>query len=219
MDSENSTVSVTSSVTRLRNASFVVVPHAQFLSAYPSSLFTLYENCEVIALSSACDRALLEPLLPDVHRLHSAWLFAECPAVDVVKEVLAEKVLAEKEVLAEKVLAEKVLAEKVLAEKVLAEKEVLAEKVLAEKVLAEKVLAEKVLAEKVLAEKVLAEKVLAEKVLAEKETLTQTKTITDVKNTRIIEGWKHHERIPIACEANTFVSMLLRVSARVLSKT
>ena len=172
MDSENSTVSVTSSVTRLRNASFVVVPHAQFLSAYPSSLFTLYENCEVIALSSACDRALLEPLLPDVHRLHSAWLFAECPAVDVVKEVLAEKVLAEK-----------------------------------------------VLAEKVLAEKVLAEKVLAEKVLAEKETLTQTKTITDVKNTRIIEGWKHHERIPIACEANTFVSMLLRVSARVLSKT
>ena len=174
MDSENSTVSVTSSVTRLRNASFVVVPHAQFLSAYPSSLFTLYENCEVIALSSACDRALLEPLLPDVHRLHSAWLFAECPAVDVVKEVLAEKVLAEKEVLAEKVLAEKVLAEK---------------------------------------------EVLAEKVLAEKETLTQTKTITDVKNTRIIEGWKHHERIPIACEANTFVSMLLRVSARVLSKT
>ena len=179
MDSENSTVSVTSSVTRLRNASFVVVPHAQFLSAYPSSLFTLYENCEVIALSSACDRALLESLLPDVHRLHSAWLFAECPAVDVVKEALAEK-----EVLAEKVLAEKVLAEKVLAEKVLAEKEV-----------------------------------LAEKVLAEKETLTQTKTITDVKNTRIIEGWKHHERIPIACEANTFVSMLLRVSARVLSKT
>lgn len=173
MDSENSTVSVTSSVTRLRNASFVVVPHAQFLSAYPSSLFTLYENCEVIALSSACDRALLEPLLPDVHRLHSAWLFAECPAVDVVKEALAEKVLAEK-----------VLAEEVLAEKVLAEKEV-----------------------------------LAEKVLAEKETLTQTKTITDVKNTRIIEGWKHHERIPIACEANTFVSMLLRVSARVLSKT
>ena len=212
MDSENSTVSVTSSVTRLRNASFVVVPHAQFLSAYPSSLFTLYENCEVIALSSACDRALLEPLLPDVHRLHSAWLFAECPAVDVVKEALAEKeVLAEK-VLAEKVLAEKeVLAEKVLAEKVLAEKEVLAEKVLAEKVLAEK----EVLAEKVLAEK----EVLAEKVLAEKETLTQTKTITDVKNTRIIEGWKHHERIPIACEANTFVSMLLRVSARVLSKT
>ena len=195
MDSENSTVSVTSSVTRLRNASFVVVPHAQFLSAYPSSLFTLYENCEVIALSSACDRALLESLLPDVHRLHSAWLFAECPAVDVVKEALAEK-----EVLAEKVLAEKVLAEKVLAEKVLAEKEVLAEKVLAEKVLAEK-------------------EVLAEKVLAEKETLTQTKTITDVKNTRIIEGWKHHERIPIACEANTFVSMLLRVSARVLSKT
>lgn len=173
MDSENSTVSVTSSVTRLRNASFVVVPHAQFLSAYPSSLLTLYENCEVIALSSACDRALLEPLLPDVHRLHSAWLFAECPAVDVVKEALAEKVLAEK-----------VLAEKVLAEKVLAEKEV-----------------------------------LAEKVLAEKETLTQTKTITDVKNTHIIEGWKHHERIPIACEANTFVSMLLRVSARVLSKT
>ena len=169
MDSENSTVSVTSSVTRLRNASFVVVPHAQFLSAYPSSLFTLYENCEVIALSSACDRALLEPLLPDVHRLHSAWLFAECPAVDVVKEALAEK---------------EVLAEKVLAEKVLAEKEV-----------------------------------LAEKVLAEKETLTQTKTITDVKNTHIIEGWKHHERIPIACEANTFVSMLLRVSARVLSKT
>ena len=168
MDSENSTVSVTSSVTRLRNASFVVVPHAQFLSAYPSSLFTLYENCEVIALSSACDRALLESLLPDVHRLHSAWLFAECPAVDVVKEALAEK---------------------------------------------------EVLAEKVLAEKVLAEKVLAEKVLAEKETLTQTKTITDVKNTRIIEGWKHHERIPIACEANTFVSMLLRVSARVLSKT
>ena len=163
MDSENSTVSVTSSVTRLRNASFVVVPHAQFLSAYPSSLFTLYENCEVIALSSACDRALLESLLPDVHRLHSAWLFAECPAVDVVKEALAEK--------------------------------------------------------EVLAEKVLAEKVLAEKVLAEKETLTQTKTITDVKNTRIIEGWKHHERIPIACEANTFVSMLLRVSARVLSKT
>ena len=212
MDSENSTVSVTSSVTRLRNASFVVVPHAQFLSAYPSSLFTLYENCEVIALSSACDRALLEPLLPDVHRLHSAWLFAECPAVDVVKEALAEKeVLAEK-VLAEKVLAEKeVLAEKVLAEKVLAEKEVLAEKVLAEKVLDEK----EVLAEKVLAEK----EVLAEKVLAEKETLTQTKTITDVKNTRIIEGWKHHERIPIACEANTFVSMLLRVSARVLSKT
>lgn len=153
MDSENSTVSVTSSVTRLRNASFVVVPHAQFLSAYPSSLFTLYENCEVIALSSACDRALLEPLLPDVHRLHSAWLFAECPAVDVVKEALAEK------------------------------------------------------------------EVLAEKVLAEKETLTQTKTITDVKNTHIIEGWKHHERIPIACEANTFVSMLLRVSARVLSKT
>ena len=153
MDSENSTVSVTSSVTRLRNASFVVVPHAQFLSAYPSSLFTLYENCEVIALSSACDRALLEPLLPDVHRLHSAWLFAECPAVDVVKEALAEK------------------------------------------------------------------EVLAEKVLAEKETLTQTKTITDVKNTRIIEGWKHHERIPIACEANTFVSMLLRVSVRVLSKT
>ena len=185
MDSENSTVSVTSSVTRLRNASFVVVPHAQFLSAYPSSLFTLYENCEVIALSSACDRALLESLLPDVHRLHSAWLFAECPAVDVVKEALAEK---------------EVLAEKVLAEKVLAEKEVLAEKVLAEKVLAEK-------------------EVLAEKVLAEKETLTQTKTITDVKNTRIIEGWKHHERIPIACEANTFVSMLLRVSARVLSKT
>ena len=179
MDSENSTVSVTSSVTRLRNASFVVVPHAQFLSAYPSSLFTLYENCEVIALSSACDRALLEPLLPDVHRLHSAWLFAECPAVDVVKEVLAEKVLAEKEVLAEKVLAEKVLAEKVLAEK----------------------------------------EVLAEKVLAEKETLTQTKTITDVKNTHIIEGWKHHERIPIACETNTFVPMLLRVSARVLSKT
>ena len=168
MDSENSTVSVTSSVTRLRNASFVVVPHAQFLSAYPSSLFTLYENCEVIALSSACDRALLEPLLPDVHRLHSAWLFAECPAVDVVKEVLAEKVLAEKEVLAEKVLAEKVLAEKVLAEK---------------------------------------------------ETLTQTKTITDVKNTHIIEGWKHHERIPIACETNTFVPMLLRVSARVLSET
>lgn len=157
MDSENSTVSVTSSVTRLRNASFVVVPHAQFLSAYPSSLFTLYENCEVIALSSACDRALLEPLLPDVHRLHSAWLFAECPAVDVVKEALAEKVLAEK--------------------------------------------------------------VLAEEVLTEKETLTQTKTITDVKNTHIIEGWKHHERIPIACEANTFVSMLLRVSARVLSKT
>ena len=152
MDSENSTVSVTSSVTRLRNASFVVVPHAQFLSAYPSSLFTLYENCEVIALSSACDRALLEPLLPDVHRLHSAWLFAECPAVDVVKEALAEKVLAEK-------------------------------------------------------------------VLAEKETLTQTKTITDVKNTHIIEGWKHHERIPIACETNTFVSMLLRVSARVLSET
>lgn len=164
MDSENSTVSVTSSVTRLRNASFVVVPHAQFLSAYPSSLLTLYENCEVIALSSACDRALLEPLLPDVHRLHSAWLFAECPAVDVVKEALAEK---------------EVLAEKVLAEKVLAEKEV----------------------------------------LAERETLTQTKTITDVKNTHIIEGWKHHERIPIACEANTFVSMLLRVSARVLSKT
>ena len=174
MDSENSTVSVTSSVTRLRNASFVVVPHAQFLSAYPSSLLTLYENCEVIALSSACDRALLEPLLPDVHRLHSAWLFAECPAVDVVKEALAEK----------EVLAEKVLAEKVLAEKVLAEKEV-----------------------------------LAEKVLAEKETLTQTKTITDVKNTRIIEGWKHHERIPIACEANTLVSMLLRVSARMLSET
>ena len=169
MDSENSTVSVTSSVTRLRNASFVVVPHAQFLSAYPSSLFTLYENCEVIALSSACERALLESLLPDVHRLHSAWLFAECPAVDVVKEALAEK---------------EVLAEKVLAEKVLAEKEV-----------------------------------LAEKVLAEKETLTQTKTITDVKDTRIIEGWKHHERIPIACEANTLVSMLLRVSARVLSKT
>ena len=169
MDSENSTVSVTSSVTRLRNASFVVVPHAQFLSAYPSSLFTLYENCEVIALSSACDRALLEPLLPDVHRLHSAWLFAECPAVDVVKEVLAEKVLAEKEVLTQK--------------------------------------------------KVLAEKVLAEKVLAEKETLTQTKTITDVKNTHIIEGWKHHERIPIACETNTFVPMLLRVSARVLSET
>ena len=169
MDSENSTVSVTSSVTRLRNASFVVVPHAQFLSAYPSSLLTLYENCEVIALSSACDRALLEPLLPDVHRLHSAWLFAECPAVDVVKEALAEK---------------EVLAEKVLAEKVLAEKEV-----------------------------------LAEKVLAEKETLTQTKTITDVKNTRIIEGWKHHERIPIACEANTLVSMLLRVSARMLSET
>ena len=164
MDSENSTVSVTSSVTRLRNASFVVVPHAQFLSAYPSSLLTLYENCEVIALSSACDRALLEPLLPDVHRLHSAWLFAECPAVDVVKEALAEK--------------------EVLAEKVLAEKEV-----------------------------------LAEKVLAEKETLTQTKTITDVKNTRIIEGWKHHERIPIACEANTLVSMLLRVSARMLSET
>lgn len=164
MDSENSTVSVTSSVTRLRNASFVVVPHAQFLSAYPSSLFTLYENCEVIALSSACDRALLEPLLPDVHRLHSAWLFAECPAVDVVKEVLAEKVLAEKEVLTQK-------------------------------------------------------KVLAEKVLAEKETLTQTKTITDVKNTHIIEGWKHHERIPIACETNTFVPMLLRVSARVLSET
>ena len=158
MDSENSTVSVTSSVTRLRNASFVVVPHAQFLSAYPSSLFTLYENCEVIALSSACERALLESLLPDVHRLHSAWLFAECPAVDVVKEALAEK-------------------------------------------------------------EVLAEKVLAEKVLAEKETLTQTKTITDVKDTRIIEGWKHHERIPIACEANTLVSMLLRVSARVLSKT
>ena len=153
MDSENSTVSVTSSVTRLRNASFVVVPHAQFLSAYPSSLFTLYENCEVIALSSACERALLESLLPDVHRLHSAWLFAECPAVDVVKEALAEK------------------------------------------------------------------EVLAEKVLAEKETLTQTKTITDVKDTRIIEGWKHHERIPIACEANTLVSMLLRVSARVLSKT
>lgn len=152
MDSENSTVSVTSSVTRLRNASFVVVPHAQFLSAYPSSLFTLYENCEVIALSSACDRALLEPLLPDVHRLHSAWLFAECPAVDVVKEALAEKVLAEK-------------------------------------------------------------------VLAEKETLTQTKTITDVKNTHIIEGWKHHERIPIACETNTFVPMLLQVSARVLSET
>ena len=174
MDSENSTVSVTSSVTRLRNASFVVVPHAQFLSAYPSSLFTLYENCEVIALSSACDRALLEPLLPDVHRLHSAWLFAECPAVDVVKEVLAEKVLAEK---------------------VLAEKEVLAEKVLAEKVLAEK------------------------EVLAERETLTQTKTITDVKDIRIIEGWKHHERIPIACEANTLVSMLLRVSARMLSET
>ena len=173
MDSENSTVSVTSSVTRLRNASFVVVPHAQFLSAYPSSLFTLYENCEVIALSSACDRALLESLLPDVHRLHSAWLFAECPAVDVVKEALAEK----------------------------------------------EVLAEKVLAEKVLAEKVLAEKVLAEEVLTEKETLTQTKTITDVKNTHIIEGWKHHERIPIACETNTFVSMLLRVSARVLSKT
>ena len=169
MDSENSTVSVTSSVTRLRNASFVVVPHAQFLSAYPSSLFTLYENCEVIALSSSCDRALLEPLLPDVHRLHSAWLFAECPAVDVVKEVLAEKVLAEK---------------------VLAEKEVLTQK-----------------------------KVLAEKVLAEKETLTQTKTITDVKDTRIIEGWKHHERIPIACEANTLVSMLLRVSARMLSET
>ena len=164
MDSENSTVSVTSSVTRLRNASFVVVPHAQFLSAYPSSLLTLYENCEVIALSSACDRALLEPLLPDVHRLHSAWLFAECPAVDVVKEALAEK---------------EVLAEKVLAEKVLAEKEV----------------------------------------LAERETLTQTKTITDVKNTRIIEGWKHHERIPIACEANTLVSMLLRVSARMLSET
>ena len=163
MDSENSTVSVTSSVTRLRNASFVVVPHAQFLSAYPSSLFTLYENCEVIALSSACDRALLESLLPDVHRLHSAWLFAECPAVDVVKEALAEK--------------------------------------------------------EVLAEKVLAEKVLAEEVLTEKETLTQTKTITDVKNTHIIEGWKHHERIPIACETNTFVSMLLRVSARVLSKT
>ena len=177
MDSENSTVSVTSSVTRLRNASFVVVPHAQFLSAYPSSLFTLYENCEVIALSSACDRALLEPLLPDVHRLHSAWLFVECPAVDVVKEALAEKVLAEK------------------------------------------VLAEKVLAEKVLAEKVLAEKVLAEEVLTEKETLTQTKTITDVKNTHIIEGWKHHERIPIACETNTFVPMLLRVSARVLSET
>lgn len=169
MDSENSTVSVTSSVTRLRNASFVVVPHAQFLSAYPSSLFTLYENCEVIALSSACDRALLEPLLPDVHRLHSAWLFAECPAVDVVKEVLAEKVLAEKEVLTQK--------------------------------------------------KVLAEKVLAEEVLTEKETLTQTKTITDVKNTHIIEGWKHHERIPIACETNTFVPMLLRVSARVLSET
>ena len=170
MDSENSTVSVTSSVTRLRNASFVVVPHAQFLSAYPSSLFTLYENCEVIALSSACDRALLESLLPDVHRLHSAWLFAECPAVDVVKEALAEKVLAEKEVLTQK---------KVLAEKVLAEKEV----------------------------------------LAERETLTQTKTITDVKDTRIIEGWKHHERIPIACEANTLVSMLLRVSARMLSET
>lgn len=169
MDSENSTVSVTSSVTRLRNASFVVVPHAQFLSAYPSSLFTLYENCEVIALSSACDRALLEPLLPDVHRLHSAWLFAECPAVDVVKEALAEKVLAEKEVLTQK--------------------------------------------------KVLAEKVLAEEVLTEKETLTQTKTITDVKNTHIIEGWKHHERIPIACETNTFVPMLLRVSARVLSET
>lgn len=147
MDSENSTVSVTSSVTRLRNASFVVVPHAQFLSAYPSSLFTLYENCEVIALSSACDRALLEPLLPDVHRLHSAWLFVECPAVDVVKEALAEEVLTEK------------------------------------------------------------------------ETLTQTKTITDVKNTHIIEGWKHHERIPIACETNTFVPMLLRVSARVLSET
>lgn len=169
MDSENSTVSVTSSVTRLRNASFVVVPHAQFLSAYPSSLFTLYENCEVIALSSACDRALLEPLLPDVHRLHSAWLFAECPAVDVVKEALAEKVLAEEEVLTQK--------------------------------------------------KVLAEKVLAEEVLTEKETLTQTKTITDVKNTHIIEGWKHHERIPIACETNTFVPMLLRVSARVLSET
>ena len=201
MDSENSTVSVTSSVTRLRNASFVMVPHAQFLSAYPSSLLTLYENCEVIALSSACDRALLEPLLPDVHRLHSAWLFAECPAVDVVKEALAEK---------------EVLAEEVLAEKALAEKEVLAEKVLAEKVLAEKVLAEK----EVLAEKVLAEKVLAEKeVLAERETLTQTKTITDVKDTRIIEGWKHHERIPIACEANTLVSMLLRVSARMLSET
>ena len=164
MDSENSTVSVTSSVTRLRNASFVVVPHAQFLSAYPSSLLTLYENCEVIALSSACDRALLEPLLPDVHRLHSAWLFAECPAVDVVKEALAEK---------------EVLAEKVLAEKVLAEKEV----------------------------------------LAERETLAQTKTITDVKDTRIIEGWNHHERIPIACEANTLVSMLLRVSARMLSET
>lgn len=179
MDSENSTVSVTSSVTRLRNASFVVVPHAQFLSAYPSSLFTLYENCEVIALSSACDRALLEPLLPDVHRLHSAWLFAECPAVDVVKEALAEKVLAEK---------------------VLAEKEVLTQK-------------------KVLAEKVLAEKVLTEEVLTEKETLTQTKTITDVKNTHIIEGWKHHERISIACETNTFVPMLLRVSARVLSET
>ena len=159
MDSENSTVSVTSSVTRLRNASFVMVPHAQFLSAYPSSLLTLYENCEVIALSSACDRALLEPLLPDVHRLHSAWLFAECPAVDVVKEALAEK--------------------EVLAEKVLAEKEV----------------------------------------LAERETLTQTKTITDVKDTHIIEGWKHHERIPIACEANTLVSMLLRVSARMLSET
>lgn len=147
MDSENSTVSVTSSVTRLRNASFVVIPHAQFLSAYPSSLFTLYENCEFIALSSACDRALLEPLLPDVHRLHSAWLFVECPAMEVVEEALKQK------------------------------------------------------------------EALTEKVLTEKE------TITDVKDTHIIEGWKHHERIPIACEANTFVSMLLRVSARLLSET
>ena len=187
MDSENSAVSVTSSVTRLRNASFVVIPRTQFLSAYPSSLLTLYENCEFVALSSSCDRALLEPLLPDVHRLHLTWLLVESPVVGVLKEVRGVGALkngcgvgALKNGCGVGALNGCGVGALKNGCGVGALKETHANV---------------------------------------KETHANVKeTHANVKETRVIEGWKYQERISIACEANTFVAMQLRVRVEVLSK-
>lgn len=91
LSSESDVVSVTSSPSRLRNASFVLFPHPQFGCSYAASLFLNYENYEFITLSDACCRALLEPLLPDARRLHTVWLRG--PSAEVEKAAKKTRVV------------------------------------------------------------------------------------------------------------------------------
>ena len=84
-------VSITASPSRLRNASFVLIPRPHFGCFYPTSLLANDEDYEVITLAGTCCRSLLEPLLPDVRRLHTAWLRG--PSVEVEAKAKAVQVV------------------------------------------------------------------------------------------------------------------------------